>query len=283
MERFRTVWISDTHLGTKGCQADVLSSFLKVIRCDKLYLVGDIVDMWRLKSKWYWPLEHNNVVRRILKKASKGTEVIFIPGNHDDGARQFLNYNFGGIVIKPYCSHFTADGRKLFVTHGDQFDLVVTNMKLLSSFGSFAYEILIDINRIYNQVRRYLGYPYVSLSQSLKLSVKTACKYISKYEELLMKFAAKGNFDGVVCGHIHKAEINLDGTIAYYNSGDWVESCTALVEHYDGTIELIDATKWLESRSSFVEARDFELDFEYDRQQELEFEELGFDKLMSRS
>lgn len=245
---YKTVWISDTHLGSKGARAKDLSRFLKQARCKKLYLVGDIIDCWRLKSRWYWPAEHNDVIRRILKHASRGTEVIYIPGNHDDAARQFVNMAFGGVDIKPHATHTTADGKQLFITHGDQFDLVVQHSKWLSVLGSVAYETLLKINRHYNVVRRWFGKPYASLSQSIKLKVKRACTFISKFEEILAAEAKKRGMDGVVCGHIHKAEIReMDNGIQYLNCGDWVESCTALVEHMDGTLEIIDGIKAVET------------------------------------
>ena len=244
---YKTVWISDTHLGSKGARAKDLSRFLKQVRCEKLYLVGDIIDCWRLKSRWYWPDAHNDVIRRILKLASRGTEVIYTPGNHDDAARQFVNMAFGGVDIKPYTTHTTADGKQLFITHGDQYDLVVQHSKWLSVLGSVAYETLLKINRHYNVVRRWFGKPYASLSQAIKLKVKRACAFISKFEEILASEAKKRGMDGVVCGHIHKAEMReMDNGIQYLNCGDWVESCTALVEHADGRLEIIDGIKIIE-------------------------------------
>lgn len=244
---YKTVWISDTHLGSKGARAADLSRFLKQIRCEKLYLVGDIIDCWRLKSRWYWPDAHNDVIRRILKQASRGTEVIYTPGNHDDAARQFVHMAFGGVDIKPHTTHTTTDGKQLFITHGDQYDLVVQHSKWLSVLGSVAYETLLKINRYYNVVRRWFGLPYASLSQAIKLKVKQACTFISKFEEILAQEAKKRGLDGVVCGHIHKAEQReMENGVQYLNCGDWVESCTALVEHYDGRLEIIDGIKAVE-------------------------------------
>lgn len=237
----RTVFISDTHLGSKGARAKELSKFLKHVRCDTLYLVGDILDCWRLRSKWYWPDAHNDVVRRILKHASRGTRVVLIPGNHDDAARQFVHMAFGGVEILPQDEHVTADGRRLLITHGDQYDLIVQHSRWLSMLGSVAYEWLLKINRCYNYGRQRLGLPYASLSQTIKLKVKRACTFISKFEEALAAEAQRCGLDGVVCGHIHKAEVRtMPGGVTYYNCGDWVESCTALVEHADGRLELID-------------------------------------------
>jgi UDP-2,3-diacylglucosamine pyrophosphatase LpxH len=258
--QYRTVWISDTHLGSKGARAKELSRFLKHTRCEKLYLVGDIIDCWRLKSRWYWPAEHNDVVRRILKHASRGTEVIYTPGNHDDAARQFVHLAFGGVDIKPHTVHETADGKRLFITHGDQYDLVVQHSKWLSVLGSVAYETLLKINRHYNTVRRWFGLPYASLSQAIKLKVKRACTFISRFEDILASEAKKREMDGVVCGHIHKAEHRtMDNGVEYLNCGDWVESCTALVEHADGRLEIIDGIKAIETLKAEKQAKSKQL------------------------
>ena len=253
---YRTVWISDTHLGSKGSRAKELSRFLKQVRCEKLYLVGDIIDCWRLRSRWYWPAEHNDVVRRILKLASRGTEVVYVPGNHDDAARQFVHMAFGGVEIKPHTTHTTADGRRLFVTHGDQYDLVVQHSRLLAVLGSVAYETLLKINRYYNVARRWFGLPYASLSQAIKLKVKRACTFISKFEVILAQEAHKRQMDGVVCGHIHKAEQRtMEHGIEYLNCGDWVESCTALVEHADGSLHIIDGLAAVEELKAKRQAK----------------------------
>ena len=237
--RYRSVWISDTHLGMRGCRAAELSRFLKHLRCENLYLVGDIIDMWRLRSKWCWPAAHNDVCRRLLNHARHGTRVVFVPGNHDEAMRQFTRMSFGGIDVQPLAVHVGADGRKLLVIHGDQFDLVVRHSRLVSMLGAWAYERLISVNGLYNGVRRRLNLPYRSLSQAIKLRVKSACTFISRFEEVLVREAQRRGFDGVVCGHIHKAE-HREGPVAYYNCGDWVEGCTAVVEHLDGTMEVID-------------------------------------------
>ncbi|MEO0515233.1 MAG: UDP-2,3-diacylglucosamine diphosphatase [Planctomycetota bacterium] len=247
---YRTVFISDTHLGSRGCQAAALSKFIKYVRCDRLYLVGDIVDMWRLKQRWYWPGEHNNVLRRILNQTKHHTDVVLVPGNHDEAARQFLHSDFGGIRVLPYAVHVTADDRRLLVIHGDQFDLVVKHSRFVSMLGGKAYESLINFNRRYNTARRMLGLPYQSLSKSIKGKVKSACMFISKFEETLAKEAERRGLDGVVCGHIHEPaarEPNPDQPTAYYNCGDWVENCTALVEHHDGRMEVIDGLAAVEA------------------------------------
>lgn len=241
--RYRTIFLSDLHLGSNGCQAAELCAFLKGVRCETLYLVGDVIDMWRLKSKWYWPGKHNRVISRILKMARKGTRVVYIPGNHDEHARQYAGLNFGGVELMLDAAHETADGRRLFISHGDQFDMVVKHARALSMLGSASYEVLLRINRQYNRVRKLFGLNYWSLSQFLKLKVKSACTYISKFEDALTDEAKRKGFDGVVCGHIHKAEIRPDARhegMMYYNCGDWVESCTALVENFDGSIRLLD-------------------------------------------
>ncbi len=188
--RFRTVFISDLHLGCEEARADEVADFLKSVRCDTLYLVGDIIDMWRLRRTWHWPDANNRVVRRILKMAKRGTRVVLIPGNHDDAARQYIGVNFGGVELRMNDIHVTADGRRLLVTHGDQFDLVVRHARVLSLLGAWAYERLLKLNKHYNRARTLLGYDYWSLSRFLKLKVKSACTFVSKYEHELTKEAA---------------------------------------------------------------------------------------------
>lgn len=245
--RYRTVWISDAHLGSKGARAEELSRFLKHVRCEQLYLVGDIIDMWRLKSRWYWPAAHNDVVRRVLKMASKGTKVVLVPGNHDDAARQYLGMDFGGVRVEGFAEHECVDGKRLFVTHGDQFDLIVTHSKMLSVLGGWAYDQLLVVNRFYNAGRKRLGMPYASLSQAIKGKVKRACTFVSKFEAVLLEEAERRGMDGVVCGHIHKAEHSVgENGLIYLNCGDWVESLTALVEYADGRIEIVDGVKVIE-------------------------------------
>ena len=250
---YRTVWISDAHLGSRSAQAAPLSRFIKHLRCERLYLVGDIVDMWRLRSRWYWPGEHNNVIRRLLNQTKHNTDVIFIPGNHDEGARQFLNLEFGGIRVLPYAIHVTGDGRRLLVTHGDQYDLIVKHSRLTSMLGSTAYDTLVMTNRWINEWRARWGKPSVSLSMAIKMKVKSACMFISRFEEALIQEARHKGLDGVVCGHIHKPEIRTEGDIEYYNCGDWVESCSALVEHHDGRMELLDSIESIERALSASE------------------------------
>ena len=243
--QFRTIWISDIHLGTPGCNADLLMDFLKSIECETLYLVGDIIDAWRLRKGWYWPPRHNDVVRRILKMAKHGTHVVYVPGNHDEVLRDYTGLAFGDVTVANEVIHETADGRRLLVLHGDQFDSIALYAKWLAFLGDSAYELLLKSNRIVNFFRRRFGLPYWSLAAHMKKRVKNAVSFISKFEEVVARAAAERHVDGVVCGHIHSAEIRAFGDIIYYNDGDWVESCTALVEHADGTMEIID---WAERK-----------------------------------
>jgi len=241
----RTAWISDTHLGTAGCNAELLLDFLKSVDCEALYLVGDIIDGWQLRKGWYWPPRHNDIVRCILKKAKHGTRVIYVPGNHDEAFRGYVGLNLGGIELVSEAIHATADGRKLLVLHGDEFDGVVLYAKWLAFLGDGAYTLLLKINHVLNWVRRKRGLPYWSLSSHLKKKVKNAVQFISSFEEVVAAAAHERGVHGVVCGHIHSAEIRQIGDVTYYNDGDWVESCTALVEHPDGRMEIID---WAERK-----------------------------------
>ncbi|OGB05709.1 MAG: UDP-2,3-diacylglucosamine hydrolase [Burkholderiales bacterium RIFCSPHIGHO2_12_FULL_69_20] len=238
--RYRTVWISDLHLGTPGCQAVALLDFLKRVECDTLYLVGDIIDGWQLRRSWYWPQSHNDVVQKILRKARKGTRVVFVPGNHDEFARRYVEHNFGGVDVLSEAVHVTADGRKLWITHGDLFDGVIQCAKWLAYVGDWAYEFTLRLNSQFNRLRARLGLPYWSLSKYLKLKVKRAVSYVSDFELAVAREARKRGLDGVVCGHIHHAEIREIDGVLYCNDGDWVESLTALVEHADGRLEIAD-------------------------------------------
>jgi len=238
--KFRAVWISDFHLGTSGCNAELLLGFLKAVQPDVLYLVGDIIDGWRLRRGWYWPPAHNDIVRRILKLANKGTRVVYIPGNHDEVLRDYTGLSFGGVEVVSEAVHVTADGKRLLVLHGDEFDGVVLYAKWLAFLGDYAYAALLRLNIVFNVVRRRFGLPYWSLSAHLKKKVKNAVAFVSRFEEAVAYAAAERGVDGVVCGHIHCAEVRQFGGVTYYNDGDWVESCTALVEHRDGRLEIID-------------------------------------------
>lgn len=242
-QRYRAVFISDIHLGTAGCQAEELLDFLKSFECETLYLVGDIVDGWQLRRRWHWPQAHNDVVQKILRKARKGTKVVFVPGNHDESIRQFCGLQFSGIDIEYEAIHVTQEGKRLWVTHGDLFDGVVQCARWLAVLGDYAYEWALRVNRAFNFARARLGLPYWSLSQWLKDQVKRAVSFVTAFEEALAHAARKRGFDGVVCGHIHRAEIRMIDDILYCNDGDWVESMTALVEHADGRLEIIDWPK----------------------------------------
>jgi UDP-2,3-diacylglucosamine pyrophosphatase LpxH len=238
-KHYRSIWISDVHLGTRGCKADYLLDFLKYTRSDYLYLVGDIIDGWRLKHSWYWPQKHNDVVQKLLRKARKGTKVVYVPGNHDEFAREYLDNSFGQIEVVGESVHETVDGKRLLVIHGDEFDCVVRYARWLAFVGDRAYSLAIAVNNWFNWARRHLGYPYWSLSAFLKYRVKNAVKYIDDFERSLATAARKRRADGVICGHIHHPEVrHIDGVL-YANCGDWVESCSALVEHADGRMEIL--------------------------------------------
>jgi UDP-2,3-diacylglucosamine pyrophosphatase LpxH len=237
--RYRTIFISDLHLGTPGCQAESLLDFLRQHPSDNLYLVGDIIDGWQLRRKWYWPQSHNDVVQKLLRRARKGCRVVFVPGNHDEFAREFIGHQFGGIEVIDEAVHTTADGRRLWVIHGDYFDGVIQCAKWLAYLGDNLYEFTLKLNRYLNHWRGRLGLPYWSLSAYLKHKVKKALNYVTDFEVAVATEARKRGHQGVVCGHIHRAEMReINGTL-YCNDGDWVESRTALVEHFDGRLELI--------------------------------------------
>jgi len=241
----RTIFISDTHLGTKGCKAEALADFLAHNDCQTLFLVGDIVDGWQLKRRWFWNEAHGQVVSEILHKVDGGTRVIFVPGNHDEFARaydgrQLLGgIGFGGIEIVNETIHETADGKRLLVLHGDRFDGVIACAKWLAHVGDWAYGVALSWNELLFKARKAMGLPYWSLSAWLKHKVKNAVEYISRYEETVAAEAHRRGVDGVVCGHIHHAEIRMIGEVLYLNDGDWVESCSALVEDARGNLEIL--------------------------------------------
>ncbi len=238
-QRFRTIFISDIHLGTPGCQALALMDFLRTHPSDTLYLVGDIIDGWQLRRRWYWPQAHNDVVQKLLRRVRKGCRVIYVPGNHDEFARDFIGHHFGGIEVVQEAVHVTADGRSLWISHGDYFDAVVQCAKWLAYLGDNLYEFTLRMNRHLNSLRGRLGLPYWSLSAYLKQKVKTALNYVTDFEEAVANEAKKRGHDGVLCGHIHRAEMRMINGVLYCNDGDWVESRTALVEHYDGRLEIL--------------------------------------------
>ena len=242
VRQYRAIWISDVHLGTRGCKADYLLDFLRETESEYLYLVGDILDVWRLKKSWYFVQSHNDVIQKILRKARKGTKVTYLPGNHDEIFRDYLGVNFGDIDIVDECIHTTSDGKRFLVLHGDKYDAVVKYAKWLAHMGDWAYNTLLQISHLINIVRRKLGRPYWSLSSFLKQRVKTAVQFIGEFEQAVVSEAKERKVDGVICGHIHKAEMRQYGDVLYINDGDWVESCTALVEHYDGRMEILEWT-----------------------------------------
>ncbi|MEZ5791172.1 MAG: UDP-2,3-diacylglucosamine diphosphatase [Nitratireductor sp.] len=245
---YRTIFISDIHLGSSGCQAAMLLDFLREHDAETVYLVGDIVDGWRLKRSWFWPQAHNDVVQKLLRKSRKGARVIYIPGNHDEFLRDYLGSHFGGVEVLDRDIHETATGEKLLVIHGDQFDVVVRHARWLAHFGDWAYDFALWTNTWVNRLRRTLGFPYWSLSKWAKLKVKNAVNFIGEFEKALANEAAKCGADGVVCGHIHHAAIGKREGVQYINTGDWVESCTAIVEDHDGTLSLIDWAEEMRKR-----------------------------------
>jgi UDP-2,3-diacylglucosamine pyrophosphatase LpxH len=260
--RFRTIWISDVHLGTTGCQAKKLLQFLRATESETLYLVGDIIDGWQLKRRWYWDQVHNNVVQNVLKKARKGTNVIFVPGNHDEAVRQFIGLDFGGIKIRDELVHTTADGKRMLVLHGDRFDGVIACAKWLAYLGDSMYTMILKFNQWFNTWRARAGLPYWSLSQYLKLKVKNAVSYITSFEDALAVEAAKKGLDGVICGHIHKPEIRDIGGIKYCNDGDWVESLTALVEEASGELRLVTCQEIMERKHAMQQAKALDKELE---------------------
>lgn len=236
------------HLGTAGCKAEALLGFLRHHESETLYLVGDIVDGWQLKSRWHWPQAHNDVIQKLLRKARNQTHVVYIPGNHDAFARHYVDYQFGGIHVMHEAEHVTLQGKRLWITHGDLFDGVMLYAPWLAYLGDCFYRMALVANSAVNRVRSWMGLGYWSLSQYLKLRVKDAVAFITEFENALMSEARRRGYDGVVCGHIHKAEIREIDGILYCNDGDWVESCTALVEHWDGALEIL---TWPHARNKY--------------------------------
>lgn len=237
--RVRAIFISDIHLGTRGCKAKLLLDFLGHYDSEYLYLNGDIIDGWRLRRRWYWPQSHNDVIQALLRRAQSGTEIFYIPGNHDEAVRDFLGLQFGSVTIVEEAIHTTADGRRLLVTHGDRFDGVIGHIRWLSKAGAGVYVSLLWLNDLLNGVRRRLGCSYWSLAAQLKRRAKKAVKYLGNYRAALADEANRRQVDGIVCGHVHQAEISEYLGIMYCNDGDWIESCTALIEHHSGLLEIV--------------------------------------------
>lgn len=237
--KYKSVFISDVHLGTRGSKSELLLDFLKDTECDNLFLVGDILDGWRLKKGWFWPESHSTVIQKILRMARKGTRIIYIPGNHDEFMRNFLEHSFGNIELHNETEYVALNGKKYIIVHGDKFDIVTMNMKWIAHVGDWAYTSLLNINTIIHWMRSYLRLPYWSLSKWAKNKVKEAVNFISNYERSLVNYARIKHVDGIICGHIHSANMVIVDGIEYKNCGDFVESCTALVEHINGTWELV--------------------------------------------
>jgi UDP-2,3-diacylglucosamine pyrophosphatase LpxH len=235
----RTVFLSDIHLGTRGCQAELLLGFIRSIEAETIYLVGDIIDCWALRRSWYWPQSHNDVLQKLLMQSRKGVRVIYIPGNHDEAFRNYCGKHFAGVDVKLDDIHIAADGKRYLVTHGDAFDGVVCGARWLVVLGDHGYTWLLRFNSILARVRHRLGLPYWSLSAWTKLKVKKAVQVIDRFEEALTGEARRRGVDGVICGHIHHPEIRDIEGVRYVNDGDWVESCTAVVEHHDGRLEIV--------------------------------------------
>jgi UDP-2,3-diacylglucosamine pyrophosphatase LpxH len=241
--RYRAIFISDVHLGSKRAQTEALLDFLRETESDRLYLVGDIIDSWSLKNKWYWDQAHNDVIQKILRKARKGTKVVFIPGNHDENFRDIIGHRFGRVAVMREAIHKSATGRRYLVLHGDKFDNVIYFAPWLGKLGDWAYERLMDLNGPINALRRAAGFGQWSLSAYVKFKVKKAVEFISRFETVVVREAHERQCQGVICGHIHTPDDRVIDGIHYLNDGDWVESCTALVEHADGQFEIIAWTK----------------------------------------
>lgn len=246
--RFRTVWISDVHLGTKWCKAPFLLDFLKSTESEFLYLVGDVIDLCAMRRGLFWPEDHNAIVQVILDKAHRGTQVTYIPGNHDALLRAYDGITLGNVRFKRQARHVTADGRRLLILHGDELDKVIRCSRLLAHIGDRTYSLLLRLNRLVNLVRRRLGLPYWSLAAYLKLKTKKAVNVISAFEREIAHEAARSQADGLVCGHIHHAEIRTIEGVLYCNDGDWVESCTALAEAHDGSLHII---HWADAKQTY--------------------------------
>lgn len=237
---YRTIWISDLHIGSTQCQSDILLDFLKYNESKILYLVGDIIDFWALSKKVYWPRSHNTIIQKILRKARHGTTVIYVPGNHDENVREYDTFVFGDIVVRVSDIHVTAAGKKFLVVHGDEYDTIAKYHKWIAKLGSKGYDFLLDFNKVVRAIRRFLGiHSHFSLAAFVKFKVKNAVQFISDYENSIVSTLREDGLDGVICGHIHHAEMKMIDGFLYANTGDFVESCTAIVEHHDGRLELV--------------------------------------------
>jgi UDP-2,3-diacylglucosamine pyrophosphatase LpxH len=243
MKRVRAIFLSDIHLGSRACQADRLLAFLKEYDSEYLYLVGDIVDLWAMSRALYWPPAHNTIVQKVLRKARHHTQVIFVPGNHDEVLREYLGMSFGAVDIVAEHVHVTAAGQRLLLVHGDEYDQVTTCHRWLSVLGDVSYTALVDLNRALSWTRRKLGVSgHWSLADFAKRNVLKAVAYIGDFETAAAHTAVQRGMDGIVCGHIHTPVMKQINGIVYYNCGDWVDNCTAIVEHLDGRMELVRST-----------------------------------------
>ena len=246
-KRYRALFVSDLHLGTKACQAETFLDFLRHHDAACFYLIGDIVDFWRIRRGVYWPQSHNDVLQKLLRKARKGTELVLIPGNHDEALRDYCGTRFGGIEIERDCVHETADGRRFLIMHGDEFDVVLRHARWLAFLGARSYQLALKCNTPLNWLRRRLGFGYWSLSAYLKHRVKKAVNYIGEFEQALAEEARRRGAEGIICGHIHHAADRMFGGIRYLNCGDWVESCTALAETATGELSIL---RWRDEGAS---------------------------------
>ena len=236
---FKTVWVSDVHLGSRACRVQLLLDFLRQTRCETLYLVGDIIDLESLRESFFWPTAHTEVLRVLLKKSQEGTRVVYIPGNHDDDMRALIGTRVGNVEVLGRTIHTTAAGKRLLVLHGDEFDAVIKHGFLSAIVGSVAYRSLLSLNRFVHWLHELSGRPYWSLAQHVKTKIGSAQRYIATFRQASLQAAAAAGVDGIVCGHIHKAELVERDGLTYCNDGDWVESCTAMIERLDGTLELL--------------------------------------------
>lgn len=236
---YRTVWLSDIHLGSRACRVSLLIDFLSRVQCEQLYLVGDIIDLKSLRRSFFWPSSHTEVLRLILKKSEAGTRVTYIPGNHDDEFRRLSGTCFGNVEIVKNAIHTTRSGKRLLILHGDEFDGVIKCSPLLLTIGSAAYGLLLSFNRIVHWTNELLDRPYWSLAQHVKSRVSNAVRYVERFRRACLLAAREARVDGVVCGHIHRADLCSRDGLLYCNDGDWVESCTALVEDARGELNLV--------------------------------------------
>jgi UDP-2,3-diacylglucosamine pyrophosphatase LpxH len=244
--RYRAVFLSDIHLGTRGCQAEWLLDFLRGMSCEHLYLVGDIIDGWQMRKGLHWPQTHNDVIQKMLRLGRKGARITYVPGNHDSGLRDFAGEHFGGVVVAREAVHTCADGRRLLVLHGDMFDSSIRHGPVIAYAAHITYVLVLWLNTLFARFGRRFGGTYFSLAAWLKTQSRNAQRFVDRFEMTAAAEAGRRGLDGIVCGHIHQAQLrNIDG-VTYANDGDWVESCTALVEHFDGRLEILN---WAKSRS----------------------------------